>query len=151
MHNTTTKYIQMHNKKLYHEMTIEYLSLFVSWVGSFLSLQLHHLHNSIISYPNAKMDKRFFKIWVLRIPHRLRDLLWMVRDWSWVVLKYCNFKEYSMCIFLWSLMVLSGEPLVLICTLMLLIERTNKSHEVVPSNWQGGSLSPQCGYLSLHV
>ena len=28
------------------------------------------------------MDKRFFKSWVLRIPHRLRDLLWMVRAWS---------------------------------------------------------------------
>ena len=27
-------------------MTIEYLSLFVSWVDSFLSLQLHHLHHS---------------------------------------------------------------------------------------------------------
>ena len=29
-----------------------------------------------------KMDKRFFKHWVIRIPHRLRDLLWMVRAWS---------------------------------------------------------------------
>ena len=28
------------------------------------------------------MDKRFFKSWVLRIPHCLRDLLWMVRAWS---------------------------------------------------------------------
>ena len=34
---------------------------------------------------------------------------------------------------------------------MLLIRRTNKSHEVVPSNCKGGSLAPQCGYLSLHV
>ena len=50
------------------------------------------------------------------------------------VLKYCNFKEYSICIFLWSLMVLPGEPLVLLCTPMLLIKRTNKSHELVPSN-----------------
>ena len=67
------------------------------------------------------------------------------------VLKYCNFEEYSICIFLWSPMVLLGEPLVLICTRMLLIGRTNKSHEVVPSNCKGGSLAPQCGYLSLHV
>ena len=29
-----------------------------------------------------KMDKRFFKNWVLHIPHRLRDLLCMVRAWS---------------------------------------------------------------------
>ena len=50
--------------------------LFVSWVDSFLSLQLHHLiHNSIVSYPNAKVDKKFFKSWVLHIPHCLRDLL----------------------------------------------------------------------------
>ena len=29
-----------------------------------------------------KMDKRLFKNWVLHIPHRLRDLLSMVRAWS---------------------------------------------------------------------
>ena len=68
-----------------------------------------------------------------------------------LVLKYCNFEEYSICIFLWSPMVLPGEPLVLHCTSMLLIGRTNKIHEVVPSNCKGGSLAPQCGYLSLHV
>ena len=28
------------------------------------------------------MNKRFFKNWVFHIPHRLRDLLWMVRAWS---------------------------------------------------------------------
>ena len=39
-------------------------------------------YSFIISYPNAKMDKRFFKSWVLHIPHHLRDLLWMVRAWS---------------------------------------------------------------------
>ena len=27
------------------------------------------------------MDKRFFKNWVIHIPHRLRDLPWMVRAW----------------------------------------------------------------------
>ena len=67
------------------------------------------------------------------------------------MLKYCNFEEYSICISLWSPMVLPGEPLVLSCTLMLLIRRTNKIHEAVPSNCKGGSLAPQCGYLSLHV
>ena len=67
------------------------------------------------------------------------------------LLKYCNFEEYSIYIFLWSPMVLPGEPLVLNCTPMLLIGRSNKSHEVVPSNCKGGSLAPQCGYLSLHV
>ena len=67
------------------------------------------------------------------------------------VLKYCNFEEYSICIFLWSPMVLLGDPLVLNCTPMLLIGRINKSHEVVPSNCKGGSSTPQCGYLNLHV
>ena len=67
------------------------------------------------------------------------------------MLKYCNFEEYSICIFLWSPMFLLGEPLVLLCTPILLIRITNKSHEVVPSNCKGGSLAPQCGYLSLHV
>ena len=66
------------------------------------------------------------------------------------LLKYCNFEEYSICIVLWSPMVLSGEPLILLCTPILLIGRTNKSHEAVPSNCKGGSLAPQCGYLSLH-
>ena len=48
---------------------------------------------------------------------------------------------------LWSPMVLSREPRVLLCTLMLLIERTNKSHEVVPSNCKDGSLAPQLWLL----
>ena len=67
------------------------------------------------------------------------------------MLKYCNFEEYSICISLWSPMVLPREPLVLLCTPMLLIERTNKSHEVVPAICKGGSLVPQCDYLRLHV
>ena len=81
MHNTSTKYKQMH-KKQYHEMTIEYLSLFVSWVYSLNFIFIIFLiHNSIASYPNAKIDKRFFKNWVLHIPHRLRDLPWIMRAW----------------------------------------------------------------------
>ena len=28
------------------------------------------------------MDKMFFKSWFVHIPHRLRDLLWVVRAWS---------------------------------------------------------------------
>ena len=31
-----------------------------------------------------KMDKRFFKNWFLNIPHRLRDLLWIVRARYWI-------------------------------------------------------------------
>ena len=39
------------------------------------------IHNCIISYPNVGMDKRFFMSWVLHIPHRLSNLLWIVRAW----------------------------------------------------------------------
>ena len=81
MHNTSTECNKFITKQ-YHEMKIEYLSLFVSWVDSFLSLQLHRLLHSFVSYPNAKVDNRFFNSWVLHIPHCLRDLLWMVRAWS---------------------------------------------------------------------
>ena len=63
-------------------MTIEYLYLFVSWAYSFFSFIVFFIYDSIVSYPNDKVDKRFFNIWVLHIPHRLRDLLWMVRAWS---------------------------------------------------------------------
>ena len=62
------------------------------------------------------------------------------------MLKYSNFEEYSICIFLWPPMVLPRETLVLHCTPMLLIGRSNKSHEVVLSNCKGGSFTPQCGY-----
>ena len=60
-------------------MTIEYLSLFVSRVDSFFSFIVFFIHGSIVSYPNDKEDKKFFKSWVLHIPHCLRDLLWKVR------------------------------------------------------------------------
>ena len=36
----------------------------------------------IVSYPNARVDKKLFKSWDLHIPHRLRDLLWKVSAWS---------------------------------------------------------------------
>ena len=65
-------------------MTVDYyLYLFrgytPSWVFSFI---VFFIHNSIISYPKSKVDRKFFKSWVLHIPHRLRDLLWMMRAWS---------------------------------------------------------------------
>ena len=65
----------MHNKKI----SLNTYLLFVSWVDSFLIILLHH--EIIISYPNDKMDKGFFRNWVLHIPRHLRDLLWMERAW----------------------------------------------------------------------
>ena len=63
-------------------MIIGYLSLFISWVDSFSSLIIFFIHNNIISYPNAQMDNRFFKSWVLHITHCLKDILWIMRAWS---------------------------------------------------------------------
>ena len=50
-----------------------------SWAFNFI---VFFIHDRIVSYPNAEVDKRFFKSWVLHIPHCLRDLLWMVRAGS---------------------------------------------------------------------
>ena len=55
-----------------------YIYLFHGYTPYFIFI-IFFIHNIIISYPNDKMDKRFFKNWVLRIPHCLRDLLWIVR------------------------------------------------------------------------
>ena len=82
MHNTLTKYKQMHNKTMKWQLNT-YLYLFrgytPSWAFSFI---VFFIHDSIVSYPNAKVDKIFFKSSDLHIPHHLRDLLWMVRAWS---------------------------------------------------------------------
>ena len=59
-----------------------YLYLFhgyTPWVFSFI---IFFIHDSIVSYPNAEVDKKFFKSWDLHIPHWLRDILWKVRTWS---------------------------------------------------------------------
>ena len=104
-------------------MTIEYLSLFVSWVDSFLILPLHHLHNSIVSYQNARMDKRFFKSWVLHIPHLLRDLLWMVRACSSVA------PIFSSLIMSWASS--SSQSLLKVIT-----SRTHSSNEWIPWSWE---------------
>ena len=47
-----------------------------SWAFSFI---VFFIHDSIVSYPS---DKKFFKSWVLHIPHCLRDFLWNVKSWS---------------------------------------------------------------------
>ena len=60
-----------------------YLYLFRGYTPSWaFSLIVFFIHDSIVSYPNAKVDKKFFKSWDLHIPHQLRGLLWMVRAWS---------------------------------------------------------------------
>ena len=60
-----------------------YLYSFCGWTPSWaFCFIIFFIHDINISYPNAEMDNRFFKNWVLHIPHCLRDILWMVRAWS---------------------------------------------------------------------
>ena len=70
MHNTSTEYKQMHNKTI--SWNDNWILIFICFVGRlFLEPSASSSSSFIIYYPNAKMDKRFFKSWVLRIPHRL--------------------------------------------------------------------------------
>ena len=71
----------MHNKTII--WNDNWILIFICFVGRLLLETLASSSSSfIISYPNAKMDKRFFKSWDLRIPRCFRNLLWMVRAWS---------------------------------------------------------------------
>ena len=82
MHNASTEYKQMHNKTI--SWNDNWILIFICFMGRLLLDPSASSSSSsfIISYPNAKMDKSFFKSWVLWIPHRLRDILSMVRAWS---------------------------------------------------------------------
>ena len=71
----------MHNKTI--SWNDNWILIFICFVGRLLLEPSTSSSSSfMISYPNDNMDKRFFKNWVLHIPHCLRDLLWMVRAWS---------------------------------------------------------------------
>ena len=77
--------------------------IFICFMGRLLLEPLASSSSSfIISYPNVKMDKRLFKSWVLRIPHFLRDLLWIVRAWSSVapILSSLIMSRASSCVIL---------------------------------------------------
>ena len=81
MYNTSTEYKQMHKKTI--AWNDNWILIFICFMGRLLLEPSTSSYSAfMISYPNAKMDNIFFKCWVLRIPHRLRDLLWMVRAWS---------------------------------------------------------------------
>ena len=75
----------MHNKTI--SWNDNWILIFICFVGRLLLEPSASSSSSFISsYPNAKMDKRFFKNWVLHIPHCLRYLLWIMRAWSSVSL-----------------------------------------------------------------
>ena len=63
-----------------------WILIFICFVGRFLldpsASSYSSFMTSLFLIQALNMDKRFFKNWVLHIPHSLRDLLWMVRAWS---------------------------------------------------------------------
>ena len=82
MHNTSTKYKQMHNKTI--SWNDNWILIFIWFVGRLLLLASSSCSFITASFliQMLKMDKRLFNNWVLCIPHHLRDVLWMVRAWS---------------------------------------------------------------------
>ena len=78
MHNTSIEYKQMHNKTI--SWNDNWILIFICFLGRLL-LSTSSYSSFITTSFLIQMDKRFFKNWVLRIPHRLRDLLWIVRAW----------------------------------------------------------------------
>ena len=79
MHNTSTEYKQMHNKTI--SWNDNEILIFICFVGRLLSYPSTSFMTSSFLIQMLNMDKRFFKNWVLHIPHRLRDLLWILRAW----------------------------------------------------------------------
>ena len=129
MHDTSTEYKQMHNKKTisWNDNWILIFYLFhgytPSWSFCFI---IFFIHDIIISYPNAKMYKRFFKNWVLHIPHRLRDLLWIMRARS-LVAPIFPFSYYESSFFLCALFSEFDESNHF---LLEHISRMNESHDL---------------------
>ena len=89
MHNTSIEYKQMHNRII--SWNDNWILIFICFVGRLLSASpSSSFITTSFLIQILKMDKRFFKNWVLHIPRRLRDLLWMVRAWSSVSLIFSS-------------------------------------------------------------
>ena len=72
----------MHNKTI--SWNDNWILIFICFVG--ILLLSCSSYSSLITtsfiIQLLNMDKRFFKNWVLHIPHRLRDILWIMSAWS---------------------------------------------------------------------
>ena len=80
MHNTSTWYKQMHNKN--NIMKLQLNTYLYCFVGRLL-LEPSASSSSLFIIASFLIQKlRWIRGWVLHIPHRLRDLLWMVRAWA---------------------------------------------------------------------
>ena len=77
MHNTSTKYEQMHNQII--SWNDNWILIFICFMGILLSSSSSSLFiTTSFLIQMHKIDKRFFKNWVLHIPYCLRELLWIV-------------------------------------------------------------------------
>ena len=81
-YHASTEYKQMHNKTI--SWNDNWILIFICFVGRLLLSASSSSSFTIASFliQMLNMNKRLFKNWFLHIPHRLRDLLWMVRAWS---------------------------------------------------------------------
>ena len=79
MHDTSTEY----NKTI--SWNDNWILIFICFVGRLLldpsALSSSSFMTSSFLIQTLNMDKSLFNNWVLHIPHRLRNLLWMVRAW----------------------------------------------------------------------
>ena len=112
MHNTSTEYKQMHNKTI--SWNDNWILIFICFVGRLLLLasSSYSFITSSFLIQMLNIDKRLFKNWVLHIPHRLRDLLWIVSAWFSVAPIFSSLmSRFSSCVRIYPHLPLELEPL----------------------------------------
>ena len=114
MHNTSTEYKQMHNKTI--SWNDNWILIFICFLGRLLVEPSASSSSSFIIASFLIQMLRWIRGWVLHIPHRLRDLLWMVRAWSLVAPTFSS-RASSSCVF-------SSQSLLKVIT--------HSSHEWIP-------------------
>ena len=142
MHNISIEYKQMHNKTI--SWNDNWILIFICFVGRLLLDPSASSSSSFVTssflIQMLKMDKRFFKNWVLHIPYHLRNLLW----WWELDLKLLPS----------SLLLLWVELLLILLQVVLWFERpltvwslhSGPSH---PSNVLSKSYSDLCSSLQI--
>ena len=92
------------------------------------------------------MDKRLFTNWVLHIPRRLRDLLWIVNTWSLVAPIFSSLimSRVSSCVRLYPHFPLELEPLHLCRCPIHFSSRTSKILKSYASMLESFQLHQAC-------
>ena len=80
--NTSNEYKQMHNKIV--SWNENWILIFICFMGRFLlsASSSYSFTTGSFIIQMLNMDNRLFKNWVLHIPHRSRDILWIMSAWS---------------------------------------------------------------------